>query len=789
MNAPSTMAELLAVAATGAQGKELPHESAHLHVSGQAIYTDDIPELRGTLYAALITSPIAHGELIGEGIDRAALMAEHGVVAVFTAKDIPGENNCGPIIHDDPFLANQEVLFVGQPIALVVAREMLYAREVAKKAKVLVKARPAIVTIEQALAAQTYVLPPKSKVVGDPDAALAAAPHRLSGSTYCGQQEQFYLEGQITYAVPREDGQLTLYVSTQHPDGNQREAATALNLSTKDVEVICRRMGGGFGGKEGNASIFSQSAALAAHKLKAPVKLRANRDDDMMITGKRHDFRIDYDVGFDANGRILALDAMLASRCGYSVDFSGPVNDRAMLHIDNVYHIPNLKMVSYRCKTHTQSSTAFRGFGGPQGMFGIETCIEAIAKHLNKDPLDIRRVNLYQDPAKSGDAGSMTTPYGQVIEDWIGDKVLDQLEQMSNYRQRRAAVQAFNAKSRTRKRGLAISPLKFGISFTATMLNQGGALINVFQDGSVSVNHGGTEMGQGLNIKMAQVAADGLGVPIGMVRVLGTDTQKVPNASATAASSGADINGAAINNACDQLRARLAPVAAKMLQCSPGDVRFEGGAAEAVGKRAAWKDVVKQAWLDRVGLSAAGFFSTPEISYDFATLTGRAFYYFCYGAALSEVEIDTFTGEWWLKAVDIVHDVGRSINPAIDIGQIEGAYVQGMGWLTMEECIWDAQGKLLTHGPSTYKIPVASDIPEAFNVQLFDGQNVKPTPYRSKAVGEPPLMLALSAFFALKDAVSASADHKAPVAMDAPATPERILLACERTKALAKKAA
>jgi xanthine dehydrogenase large subunit len=779
MNAPESLAKLTTL--QGARGAELPHESAHLHVTGQAIYTDDIPELRGTLYAALVTSPVAHGELIGEGVDRDALMKQHGVVAVYTARDIPGENNCGPIIHDDPFLADKVVLFVGQPVAVVVAREMLYAREAAKHAKVLVKELPAIITIEQALEAKTSVLPTKTKVVGDPDAALAAAPHRLKGTTRCGQQEQFYLEGQITYAVPREDGQLTLYVSTQHPDGNQREAAAALNLSTKDVEVICRRMGGGFGGKEGNASIFSQSAALAAHKLQRPVKLRANRDDDMMITGKRHDFRIDYDVGFDARGRILGLDVMLASRCGYSVDFSGPVNDRAMLHIDNCYHLPHLRMVSHRCRTHTQSSTAFRGFGGPQGMFGIETVIEAIAKHLKLDPLEVRRVNLY------GAQTSLTTHYGQTLEDWIGDRVLDQLERESKYAQRRKQVDAFNASNSRRKRGLAIAPLKFGISFTATMLNQGGALVNIYQDGSVTVNHGGTEMGQGLNIKMAQVAADELGITVATVRVTGTDTQKVPNASATAASSGADINGAAIMNACEQLRARLLPVAAGMLGCEASQVRLAGGFAQADGgdKRVAWADLVKQAWLQRVGLSVAGFFKTPEIGYDMNTLTGRAFYYFCYGAALTEVEIDTLTGEWWTKAVDIVHDVGRSINPAIDRGQIEGAYVQGLGWLTMEECIWDAKGKLLTHGPSTYKIPVASDVPEHFNVWLFDGENVKPTPYRSKAVGEPPLMLALSAFFALKDAVSASAGHRAPVVMDAPATPERILLACERTKAQA----
>jgi xanthine dehydrogenase large subunit len=786
MNAPEALKHL---AQTAAQGQELPHESAHLHVTGLATYTDDIPELRGTLYAALVTSPVAHGELIGEGIDREALLAEHGVVAVFTAKDIPGENNCGPIIHDDPFLADGVVQFLGQPVAVVVAWDMLYAREAAKRARVAVKEWKPILTIDEALAAGTSVLPTKKLVRGDATGAIAAAKHRLQGRTYCGQQEQFYLEGQITYAVPREDGQLTLYVSTQHPDGNQREAAAALNLGTHDIEVICRRMGGGFGGKEGNASIFSQSAALAAWKLQRPVKLRVNRDDDMMITGKRHDFRIDYEVGFDDDGRILGLDVTLASRCGYSVDFSGPVNDRAMLHIDNCYHLPNLHMVSHRCKTHMQSATAFRGFGGPQGMFGIETVIVAMAHHLRRDALDVRRVNLYRPPAESGDPLSMTTPYGQVIEDWIGERLIGELETESGYRARRQSVNAFNATHKTRKRGLAINPLKFGISFTATMLNQGSAQVLVYQDGSVSVNHGGTEMGQGLNTKMRQVAADGLGIEVARVRVTATDTQKVPNASATAASSGADINGAAVMNACEQLRARLAPVAAGLLVCEPGAVVFHAGAAHHQGKSVPWSDVVKNAWLQRVSLAATGFYKTPEIGYDMNVLHGRAFYYYCYGAAVSEVEIDTLTGEWWLKAVDIVHDVGQSINPAIDRGQIEGAYVQGMGWLTMEECVWDKKGKLLTHGPSTYKIPVASDVPEHFNVRLFDGQNVKPTPYRSKAVGEPPLMLALSAFFALRDAVSASVDHRVPVSLDAPATPERILLACEDAKKAALKAA
>ncbi len=782
MNAPISLHNLLPVSGIQ-QGTDVIHESAHLHVTGSATFTDDMPELAGTLYAALIMSPVAHGELIGDGIDREAILKEHGVVAVYTAKDIPGENNCGPIVHDDPFLAVGKVEFLGQAVAVVVAREMLYAREAAHKAKVLVKELPPILTIDQAMAAQSFVMPAKGITRGNATEAIAKAPRKVKGSTETGQQEQFYMEGQITYAVPREDGQLTLYSSTQHPDGNQREAAAALNLSTNDVEVICRRMGGGFGGKEGNASIFSQSAALAAFKLQRPVKLRVNRDDDMMITGKRHDFRIDYEVGYDDEGRILGADITLLSRCGYSTDYSGPVNDRACLHIDNCYYIPNLKLISHRCKTNTQSATAFRGFGGPQGMFGIETIIEQIANDIGKDPLDVRILNIYQDPAVSGNPATMVTQYGQTIADWVGDKVITQVAAEAKYRERRDSVNAFNKVNKRRKRGLALVPLKFGISFTATMLNQGGALLNIYMDGSVSVNHGGTEMGQGLNTKMAQVCADGLGIDLSYVRVTGTDTQKVPNASATSASSGADINGAAIMNATAQMRARLAPVAANMLGCKDTDVNFANNMAHGGGKSVEWTAVAKQAWLDRVGLSVAGFYMTPEIKYDFATLTGHAFYYYCYGASVSEVEIDTRTGEWWLKAVDIVHDAGKSINPAIDKGQIEGGYVQGMGWLTMEECVWDKKGKFLTHGPSTYKIPVAGDIPEHFNVTLFDGSNLKPTPFNSKAVGEPPLMLALSTFFALRDAVSASADHQTVVHMSAPATPEKILMSCEKAKA------
>ena len=782
MNAPIELKTILA-APSLQQGQALVHESAHLHVTGEAAYTDDMPELAGTLYAAIIKSPVAHGELVGEGIDRETILALPGVVAVYTARDIPGENNCGPIVHDDPFLAVDKVEFVGQAIAVVVAQDMRQARQAAARAVVRVTELPAILTIEDAIEAKSFIMAPKVLSRGDAVAALAAAPHRIRGSVRTGQQEQFYLEGQITYAVPREDGQLTLYCSTQHPDGNQREAAAALKLNTNDVEVICRRMGGGFGGKEGNASIFSQSAALAAFKLKRPVKLRVNRDDDMTITGKRHDFRIDYEVGFDAHGRILGADFTLMSRCGYSTDYSGPVNDRACLHIDNCYYIPALKIVSHRCKTHTQSATAFRGFGGPQGMFGIESAIEQIANTLGLDPVKVRQINLYQDPAISGNPDTMTTQYNQRIEDWVGDKIIRQVQTEAQYDQRRIQVKAFNASNQRRKRGLALVPLKFGISFTATPLNQGGALLSIYIDGSVSINHGGTEMGQGLNTKMAQVCADGLGIGVNRVRVTATDSQKVPNASATAASSGADINGAAIMNATAQMCQRLQPVAARMLGCAPEDITFSDNAAHGAGQSVSWNDLAKQAWIDRVGLSVTGFYMTPEIKYDFNTLKGRAFYYYCYGAAVSEVEIDTHTGEWQLRAVDIVHDVGQSINPAIDRGQIEGGYVQGMGWLTMEECIWDKKGKLLTHGPSTYKIPVAGDVPAHFNVSLFNNQNLKPTPFRSKATGEPPLMLALSCFFAVRDAVAAVADDRAVVSLDAPATPERILLACERARA------
>ena len=680
-------------APAGVAGRSPTHESARAHVTGHARFIDDLPVPLGTLHAAPVLSPIAHGRLLG--IDTAAALAMPGVVAVLTVSDIPGDRHFATPAHDEPILADGEVLHVGQVVALVVADSHRRAREAATRVRCEIEPLPAILTIEQALQAQSQVLPTVRFRRGDADAAIAASLHRLEGAFEVGGQEHFYLEGQIALALPQENHGWTVHSSTQHPGEAQHWIAHALDLPLHAVQVVCRRMGGGFGGKETQAGHLAVWATLAALRTGRPVKMRLDRDDDFMVTGKRHNFLYRYTAGFDDQGVLAGLRLLMASQCGFSADLSGPVNDRAVFHVDNTYFLADVDIESIRCLTHTQSSTAFRGFGGPQGMFAIETILGDIARHLGLDALDVRERNLY------GPAPRDVTHYGMRLEDNIAPQLIAKLAADSRYRERRAGIAAWNAAHPLVKRGLALTPVKFGISFTATHFNQAGALVSVYTDGSVRVNHGGTEMGQGLNTKMAQVAADGLGIPVSLVRVTATDTQKVPNASATAASSGADINGAAINNACDQLRERLSAVAARMLGCPAADVVFQGGQALGGGKAVSWQALIKQAWLDRVGLGVTGFYMTPDIAYDFQTLKGRAFYYFCYGAAVSEMEIDTLTGEWWLKAVDIVHDVGRSINPAIDRGQIEGAYVQGMGWLTMEECIWDKKGKLLTHGPST----------------------------------------------------------------------------------------
>ena len=771
---------------SGGAGASVRHDSAYLHVAGEATYIDDILEAHGTLHAAFGLSASAHARVLTMDLD--AVRRSPGVVAVLTASDIPGENNCSPVLHDDPILADGLVQYVGQPMFLVLARTVDEARRAARLGVVDYEELPALLTVDEALAAQSWVLPPLIMERGDPAGALATAPRKLEGKLRTGAQEQFYLEGQVAYAIPLEDGTLRLYSSTQHPGEVQLKAAEAIGRGAKDVTVECRRMGGGFGGKETQAAIFACAAAVAAHRLGRPVKLRADRDDDFMITGKRHDFLIEYEVGFDGTGRILGIDLMLASRCGYSADLSGPVNDRAVAHADNAYFLENVRIRSYRCKTNTQSMTAFRGFGGPQGMMAIETVVDEIARALGRDPLEVRKRNFY------GIGERDIAHYDMKIEDNVLHQIVPELEASSDYAARRAAIVRWNADSPVIKRGIALTPLKFGISFTNTMLNQGGALVQVYTDGTVLVNHGGTEMGQGLYTKVAQVVAEEFQIDIGRVRVSATDTSKVPNASATAASSGTDLNGKAAQIAARQIKQRLVEFAAQHLGVPADTISFSGNRVHGGEKSLGFAEIAKLAWKGRISLSASGFYRTPKITIDMATKKGRSFFYFAYGASVTEVAIDTLTGESRVLRVDVLQDAGRSLNPAIDLGQVEGGYVQGLGWLTSEELVWDGKGRLRTHAPSTYKIPVASDVPADFRVKLWErGENIEDSVFRSKAVGEPPFMLAMSAFFAIKDAIAssvivetaassairksgaASEQGSATPRIDAPATPEAIL--------------
>jgi xanthine dehydrogenase large subunit len=635
-----------------------------------------------------------------------------------------------------------------------------------------------LLDVEAALAADAHVLPPVHLARGDPRAALARAPRRLSGTARSGGQDHFYLEGQVSLAVPGEDGGMHVYVSTQHPGEVQHMVARALAVPDHAVVVECRRMGGGFGGKETQMCQFACIAAVLARRTGHAVKLRLDRDTDMVVTGKRHAFRHDYEVGFDAAGRILALELTLASRCGFSADLSGPVNDRAVFHADNANWLPDVAIHSYRLRTNTVSDTAFRGFGGPQGMFAIELVLDDIARTLGLDPLDVRKVNLY------GIAQRNVTPYGMTVEDNIARELIDTLELRARYRERRRAIAQWNAAAPVIRRGIALTPVKFGISFTATHYNQAGALLHAYADGSALLNHGGTEMGQGLFVKVQQVVAHELGLPLERVRVSASDTSKVPNASPTAASSGSDLNGMAAQRAAQTLRARLAAFAAARYGCEARGVTFGEGRVHAGGQSVAFAELVRLAYLARVPLSATGFYATPKVHYDPQTLTGRPFFYFAYGAAVSEVAVDTLTGEHRLLAVDILHDAGRSLNPAIDRGQVEGGFLQGYGWLTMEELWWDADGRLGTHAPSTYKIPTAHDCPASFRIDFHDAPNRENTIHRSKAVGEPPLMLALSAFHALRDAIAGIGGPRAVPCLDAPATPERVLAAVEALRAM-----
>lgn len=760
----------------GGAGEATPHESAHLHVTGEALYTDDIPLPEGSLHAAIGISERAHARL--HHVDLSRVRAAPGVVAVLTAADIPGENNHGPVVHDDPIFATDVVEYVGQSIFAVVAVSAEAARSAALRAAIVYQDLEPIMDVRSALQHQSFVMPTRTLLRGEPGAKIRGAPHRLNGSLSVGGQEHFYLEGQIGVALPGEDGTMLVHSSTQHISEVQRLVAHCLDLDAKDVVVTCRRMGGGFGGKETQPALIACIAALGARKTGRPVKLRLDRDADMLITGKRHPFELDYEVGFDDEGRIRGIRMMMASNCGRSADLSDAVNVRAMFHGDNCYYLSDVEIVSHRCKTHQPSHTAFRGFGGPQGMMLIECVIDDIARYLDKDPIDVRKVNYY------GRTSRNVTPYGMVVEDNIIEEVVGELESNAQYHERRREIAAFNASSPVLKRGLALVPVKFGISFTATHLNQAGALIHVYTDGTILLNHGGTEMGQGLHTKVAQVVAEEFQIDLDRIRCSATDTSKVPNTSATAASSSSDLNGKAAQAAAQAIKKRLTEFAAAKYGVSEQQVSFAGGRVQVGAKlMLSFQELVWEAYLARVSLSATGFYATPKIGYDVKTLTGRPFFYFCYGAAVSEVIIDSLTGESRLLRVDILHDVGQSLNPAIDMGQVEGGFVQGVGWLTSEELWWDQKGRLMTHAPSTYKIPTAHDWPKTFNVNLIPwGRNTEDVIYRSKAVGEPPLMLAMSVFYAIRDAIAACAGGGMPQ-LDAPATPERILQAIEELRA------
>ncbi len=763
----------------GPMHQPLRHDSAHKHVSGSAEYIDDIPEPAGLLHGALGLADRAHADIVS--MDLSAVKAYPGVVCVLTGKDVPGVNDVSSGgHHDEPLLAETKVEFHGQPIFAVIAETRDAARRAARLAKIEYNDLPFWTDVDGALEnGAPLVTSGMTLKRGEPEEELARAEHRIQGTMRIGGQEHFYLESHIALAIPGEDEDVTVWSSTQHPSEVQHIVGHVLDIPSHAITVNVRRMGGGFGGKETQGNQFAALAALAAKKLNRAVKFRPDRDEDMTVTGKRHDFRMDYDVAFDNEGRLHAMVANFAARGGYSADLSGPVTDRALFHADSSYFYPHVKLTSQPLKTHTVSNTAYRGFGGPQGMLGGERIIEEIAYALGKDPLDIRKANFYGQPGSE----RVLTPYHQTVEDNIIARVVEELETSCDYQARRKAIVEFNRTSPVIRKGIALTPVKFGISFTMTAFNQAGALVHVYQDGSIHLNHGGTEMGQGLYTKVAQVIADCFQVDVERVKITATTTGKVPNTSATAASSGTDLNGMAAYDAARQIKERLVAFAVEKFAVPPDEVEFLPNRVRVGSKEIPFPDFVKQAYFARVQLSAAGFYKTPKIHWDRAAGRGTPFYYFAYGAACSEVSIDTLTGEYLMDRTDILHDVGKSLNPAIDIGQIEGGFVQGMGWLTTEELWWDGKGRLRTHAPSTYKIPLASDRPKIFNTRLAEwSENAEPTIGRSKAVGEPPFMLAISVLEALSMAVASVADYKVCPRLDAPATPERVLMAVERLK-------
>ncbi len=752
----------------------IPHESAHLHVSGEAIYVDDIRELSGTLHCALGLSEKAHAKI--ESIDLTAVIKMPGVIAVFTADDIPGVNDCGPILHDDPILADGLVQYVGQPIFVVVAQSHVEARRACRIARIKYAELPAVLTPQHAKRKNSYVIPPMQCTQGDAGEKLAQAPRRMQGEFNIGGQEQFYLESQVSYAIPKEDDCIYLYCSTQHPSEMQHVVAHSLNLNSNQVTVEMRRMGGGFGGKESQSALFACVASICAKKLNVPVKIKLDRDDDFMITGKRHCFYYEYDVGYDDQGLILGVRINMVSRAGFSTDLSPPVAARSVCHFDNAYYLSDVDIRACCGKTNTQSNTAFRGFGGPQGAIAIEYIIDNIARALGKDPLAVRKLNFY------GKSDRNMTPYGQRVEDNVIHELVAELEKSSDYAARRKAIRQFNETSPILRKGIALTPVKFGISFNVKHYNQAGALVHVYLDGTILVNHGGTEMGQGLNTKVNQVVAGELGVNISSVRATAAQTDKVANTSATAASTGADLNGKAAQDAARQIKTRLIHFLADKYEIIPADIVFRDDSVEIGMQSISFVDVIKDAYQARVQLWSDGFYATPKIHWDKENMKGRPFYYFAYGAGVSEVIIDTLTGEWKLLRGDLLHDAGNSINPAVDIGQIEGAYIQGMGWLTTEELWWNQDGRLMTHAPSTYKIPAVNDCPGDLRVKLYNNMNREDTILASKAVGEPPLLLPFSVFFAIRDAVASVGGYRINPDLDAPATCEHILNAVTAVK-------
>jgi len=751
------------------------HDSAYKHVSGFAEYTDDIKEPDSTLYGAIGWSKKAHA--IIKKIDLKDVISSEGVVSVITFKDIPGRNDVGPVFDGDPIFVNNKVEFYGQPLFAVAAKSTESARKAVLKAKVYYKELKPIVTIKESLAKKKLLFKTRKIKRGNPSNALSKSKHRLKGNFTTGSQEHFYLEGQAAFAVPKEDNNMLVYSSTQHPSETQQIIAKMLDQKSNSITVLVRRIGGGFGGKETNfmtASICS----LLAHKTKCPVKLRLDRDDDIIITGKRHEFFSDYEVGFSDKGEIKSVKLKLSSKCGMSPDLSLAINERALLHIDNAYFIPNLEVQNYLCKTNTSSSTAFRGFGGNQGMMAIENIIDNISRHLGKDPSEIRKINFYKKNSRN------ITHYGMKIEDNVINEIFNKLLKKSNYKKRYSEIKKFNLKNKYKKKGIAITPVKFGISFTTIHLNQAGALVHIYTDGSVHLNHGGIEMGQGTHTKIAQLVSKSLGIPYEKVQISSTNTSKVPNTSASAASSTTDLNGAAALDAVKKIKLNLEKFIKNKYKISVKNNVIYKNEKIFIGKYIfKFNDIVQEAYLNRISLSSNGFYSTPKINFNKKKFYGRPFLYFCYGAAVTEVTIDTLTGENIISKVDILHDAGNAINPALELGQIEGGFVQGQGWLTMEEVNWKANGQITTFSPSTYKIPAVSDIPKKFKVEIYkEGKNKEEVANKAKTTGEPPLMLAMSVFFAIKDAIASTSNYKKIPYLDAPATPEKILLSISRLK-------